>query len=90
MASLPVSTPQVNLYADEWGSREVADFALYALRSTGGVASLVAGLYAHSEAPIVNGERKVNTRHWFIRDSESGEIVAKGKSLYKAIHSIAR
>lgn len=89
MASLPVSHSAVNLYADEWDARTVGQFAVYALRSTGGVASLVGDIQARADVPVIKGERAVNRRHWIIEDAH-GEVLAEAPSLYKAIHSIAR
>lgn len=89
MTSLPVSTSPVNLFADEWDTRTVAQAARDALRRPGGIVSLIANLSAHSYHPWnCNGERKINTRIWVIEDAQ-GNVMAEETSLYKAIHKLA-
>jgi hypothetical protein len=80
----------VTLHSDEWTAREVAQFALYATRRPGGIATLVGDLQARSYHPwLRNGERDWNARIWVIEDAQ-GKVQAEETSLYKAIHSIAK
>lgn len=90
MTSLPVSRPVVNLFVDEWGSHEVAQFALYATRRPGNIATLVGDIQARPYHPwMPNGERNWNARIWVIEDGE-GNVLAEEPSLYKAIRKVAR
>jgi hypothetical protein len=79
----------VNLFADAWDARTVGEYAANAIRRHGNMIALGADLQARADKPIVNGERRVNTRRWTITDTD-GEVLAEENSLYRAIHKIAR
>jgi hypothetical protein len=90
MTSLSATRPAVNLHADEWDARNVGQFALYAMRQPGNIATLVGDLHARPYKPFTrNGERKDNARIWVIEDAQ-GHVLAEEPSLYKAIHRIAK
>lgn len=91
MSTVANLTPAVNfLFADEWDARTVGEFAVYALRRPGSIATLVGELSAYPYKPFnCNGERKVNTHIWVIEDAQ-GNVLAEEPSLYRAIHKIAR
>jgi hypothetical protein len=89
MNTLAVSTSAVNLFADEWDTRTVAQAARDALRRPGGIVSLIANLSARSYHPWNrNGQRHEQARIWVIEDAE-GNVLAEEPSLYQAIHKLA-
>ena len=89
MTTLPVLHPVVNLYADEWRAREVAQFAVYAMRQPGGIGH-INGLSVFAYHPWTrNGQRNYNARVWTIEDAQ-GHLLAEEPSLYKAIHKLAK